>query len=214
MRVWIKQIICQWVPGLRPAKGGAARLAMLLWVIWSVAGSALAESVGETEVCDLRESERRLLELIVNSAAQHREALECQASLVEFARARAEDMASRNYFSHVNPDRFGPNSLLRDAGYALPDSYGGGGSNSVEAIAAGYSNPEVVFRKLLNSSTHRAHLLGEGEFFRVQDQIGVAHAYNPDSDYEDYWVIIIARTQRPDEPRLICTPEPAICFEI
>ena len=37
---------------------------------------------------------------------------------------RALDMGTRRYFSHVNPDGYGPNYLVQQAGYALPSFYG------------------------------------------------------------------------------------------
>ena len=157
--------------------------------------------------CELARNEVRILERLRNHPEQSRQ-------LTEFARMRAREMAREGYFAHVTPDRVGPNAQLKAFGYPLPDLYGGQLANSVESIAAGLTDVEVVWRELLASGPHRRHLLGQAESFREQDEIGIAHHQDPDSDYGDYWVIVIARRERLDEPRYLCTPEPAVCFEI
>ena len=168
----------------------------------------------ETTPCALSEEERTLLDLIKQSDRQERSRLRCNGKLQEFARMRAKDMAERGYFAHVTPDRVGPNELLRDSGYPLPSLYGDALSNSVEAIVGGYADPDTVYAELLASGSHRKHILGEIGFYRSQDEIGLAYVHSPDSEFEDYWVIVIARQERADEPRYLCSPEPAICFKM
>jgi hypothetical protein len=50
---------------------------------------------------------------------------------------RALDMVNRNYFSHTNPDRYGPDYFVRQAGYVLP-SYDQTHltANKIESIAS------------------------------------------------------------------------------
>ncbi len=123
-------------------------------------------------------------------------------------------MAARGQLSHVSGDHRGPNQMLRETGYPLPDQYPDGLANNVESIVGGIESPRAVLDALLASPTHRAHLLGEGPGFAEQDEYGVAYARNIHSPHVDYWVIVIARRARPEDPRLICTPAPATCFPV
>lgn len=174
---------------------------------------ALAPLVGGE--CELTPKERELADLLVNSRQQERTSLVCDAALSAFADFRGRDMIDRNYFSHVTPGRFGPNALLRTAGYELPPDYPGGRGNSIEALAGGLAAPDEVWQALLDSSQHRNHLVGKTESYKEQDRFGIAHVRTnePGRTIQDYWIIIIARETRPDEPDLPCTPAPSICFE-
>ena len=164
--------------------------------------------------CKLAREEARLLALLTEHPGQRRATLRCNPKLHEFARGRAAHMAAQGYFSHVTPDRVGPNEMLKSFGYPLPGLYSGHLANNVEAIAAGLETAEIVFRELLASRSHREHLLAEHPFYQEQDEIGIAHVSDPDSEYGDYWVIVIARRKHPDEPRYLCTPEPSICMAL
>ncbi len=104
--------------------------------------------------------------------------------------------------------------MLRDFGYPLPAQYRGGQSNSVESIAGGIESPQAVWQALIASPAHRPHLLGEGPGFAEQDEFGVAYRRNIHAPHVDYWVIVIARQQTPEDPSLICTPPPAVCFQV
>ena len=163
--------------------------------------------------CSLSGKESALLERIRQHPEQRRSRLRCDASLTAFARSRALDMARRDYFAHVNPDHQGPNLLLKNSGYPLPGYYAGIRANSIESIAGGYADPHTVFDRLMQSESHRAHLLALEAFFEDQDEIGVAHVHAQQSEMEDYWVIVIARRRQPDDPHYVCTPEPVLCIE-
>jgi hypothetical protein len=120
--------------------------------------------------------------------------------LCEVAQARAADLAQRRYFSHVNPDGFGPNRLLRTAGYTLPAAWGDGRrDNFVESISAGYTSADDTWRMWMNSSGHRTHLLGLKSIYREQTNYGIGVYVDPGSRYRCYWVIITA----PPEERSI-----------
>ena len=102
-------------------------------------------------------------------------------------------MANSGYFSHTNLDGNGPNSLVREAGYMLPDSYGMElESNNIESIAAGYENAGDTLVAWINSPGHRTHVFGEIPFHREQVDFGVGFAFNPNSEYGFYWVFISA----------------------
>ena len=121
------------------------------------------------------------------------------------ARARAKDMAVRNYFDHVNPDGVAANYLLRQAGYQLPAWWGTDPTaNYVESIAAGYASASDTWTQWMNSPPHKEHLLGQNSFFATETHYGVGYYYDPNSAYQYYWVVITA----PPPPLEISTPAP------
>ena len=136
----------------------------------------------------------QLTHLMMNHPEQGRSVLHTNACLAQVAQDRAVDMAVRRYFSHVNPSGLGPNVLVSQAGYVLPDFYSKyAGANNVESIAAGYATVEEVWQGWLDSIKHRAHLLGLSSFCAEQTNIGVGYAYSADSDLKHYWVVITAK---------------------
>jgi hypothetical protein len=113
--------------------------------------------------------------------------------IARVARARAQDMADRGYFGHVNPDGVAANYLLRQAGYDLPDWWGNDRSaNYVESIAAGLGSASATWESWMNSPDHRRHILGEDSFYASQKHYGVGFVADPSSRYRYYWVIITA----------------------
>jgi uncharacterized protein YkwD len=103
-------------------------------------------------------------------------------------------MGRRHYFDHVNPEQQGPNYLVRLASYVLPDEYGTArSSNNIESIGAGAREAEVMWNAWMESSKHRTHLLGQGDFHRAQTDYGIGFARVPGSDYQYYWVVITAK---------------------
>src|SRR5687767_12039102 len=89
----------------------------------------------------LNSQEERVATLLTNAYDQHRPFVPVDPILPRVARARAIDLARRNYFDHVNPDGHGPNYLVRQAGYSLPATYDQSArGNKIESIAAGDTN--------------------------------------------------------------------------
>lgn len=187
-------MLLAWTTGLAPFRTGAA-----------------ADSPGLRE-CGLSEEEHQLAALLLGGQ-QDRKSLRCDPALQAFARSRARDMADRGYLSHQTPERVGPNQLLRDSGYPLPPTYRNGLSNNVESLVGGIPSATDVWRVLTTSETHRRHIVGGGPAFAEQDEFGLAYHRDIHSPHVDYWVIIIARRGKWHEPKLVCTPEPAECFE-
>jgi len=175
--------------------------------------SQVAAGDPEPDACELTPPERRMADLLLQ-ASRLRGTLRCRPELSRFASRRARDMARRGYFSHLTPERLGPNQLLRDQGYPLPAAYPGGLANTVESIAGGVRAPEDAWRLLTASASHREHLLGEDPGFADQDEFGIAYYRDIHAPHVDYWVIVIARRSRPAEPDLLCTPQPAECFAL
>jgi hypothetical protein len=106
----------------------------------------------------------------------------------------AKDMADSNYFAHQNPVTLEwPNRMARDAGYVLPPSFADT-QNNIESIAGGTTTAESTLALLLEDAGvpgagHRVHLLATVGFFQLHREIGVGHAYNVNSMYQDYWAI-------------------------
>jgi len=124
---------------------------------------------------------------------QRRPQLIRDETLTRVAMERAQDMARRGYFNHVNPDGIGPNYLLKQAGYPLPEWWSSSRSlNTVESICAGYPTPELAWQSWMHSSPHRTHLLGLHSFYAAETRYGVGFAYNPNSRLKYYYVVITA----------------------
>ncbi|MBL8046082.1 MAG: hypothetical protein JNL09_06050 [Anaerolineales bacterium] len=125
---------------------------------------------------------------------QQRPTLNCDHILEKVARERAQDMGVRAYFNHVNPDGLGPNYLVEQAGYILPNWYSQAlNANNIESIAAGYGTAETAWTGWMNSSGHATHLLGLNSFWAEQIDYGIGYVYVPGSPYGHYWVVITAK---------------------
>jgi len=146
--------------------------------------------------CQPNANEARIAGLMRSDPQQQRPSLTCHPILAQVARERAEDMAARQYFSHINPDGYGPNCLVIMAGYPLPSWYAScPEGNNIESIAGGYSTPDLAWQGWMNSSPHRTHLLGLQPFFAEQVEYGIGYAYDAASPYQHYWVVITARQE-------------------
>lgn len=95
-----------------------------------------------TELCRLTNEQR---------AANNLPALTLSLAITNSAQAHAQDMVTRNFFSHVNPDGLDPFQRLSRDGV----SFGAAGEN----IAAGHSTAASVLNAWMNSSGHRANIL-------------------------------------------------------
>ncbi|MBC7227706.1 MAG: CAP domain-containing protein [Thermoflexales bacterium] len=150
--------------------------------------------IWKSPTCALSPQEAEVARYMIEHSEQQRPSLTCHPILARVARERAEDMARRGYFSHVTPEGYGPNYLVRQAGYVLPSYYDQApDANNIESIAAGYPSASAVWNGWMNSSGHRTHLLGLHPFFAEQVEYGVGYAYLPGSPYGYYWVVITAK---------------------
>jgi len=134
------------------------------------------------------------------SSVEARPKLNWNESLAKAAQMKAEDMASRNYFSHTTPEGYGMNYYINYYGYELP-SYmlASVDLNYFESIAAGSSTGKDAIDMLINdggadneSAGHRRHLLGIHELYAKCYDIGIGMAYNPNSTYKYYWSFLVA----------------------
>jgi hypothetical protein len=143
-------------------------------------------------VSSLKEAE--FARILVQDGGQRRARLTRNPVLDSVARARAWDMALRNYFSHTNPDGLGPNRLVEAAGYHLPAGYDARPvGNDIEAAAAGYGSARQAWGWFMTSPLHRAHLLGLDARGVAQTEFGIGYAWRPQTRYGHYWVVLIAR---------------------
>ncbi len=118
----------------------------------------------------------RFLELINEYRSQNGlPVLDLDSNLQAAAQWLSEDMADKNYFSHI--DSLGRDLLQRlaDFGYTVATTKG-------ENIAAGYATAENVLTGWKNSPGHNANMLNVG--YHV---IGIGLAYASASDYGWYW---------------------------
>lgn len=149
--------------------------------------------VTERDICQLNAEELALANLFQNDPNQQRINMQCDPILAQVARERALDLGVRNYFNHVNPDGYGPNYLVQQAGYILPSFYSQDiDGNNIESIQGGCSTASCAWSSWMNSDGHSKHLLGLSSFFAQQTDFGVGYAYVPNSKYGYYWVIITA----------------------
>jgi hypothetical protein len=159
----------------------------------STDGSALRGAGGEPTQCGLNNEELAVARLMLADGGQQRENPVCNSILAQVARARARDMALRDYFSHTNPDGDGPNLLVREAGYPLPDWYADEqAANNIESIGGGYADPNAVWQGWLGSSGHRPHILGTDSFYADQEAYGIGYYFSGNSKYKHYWVFLSA----------------------
>lgn len=120
-------------------------------------------------------------------------------TLAKVAQAKADDMARRDYMSHVDPDGYGINVMINAAGYSLRSDWCDHVSrNNFESIAAGSQTGKDAIILLLNddgadnaSAGHRRHLLGIDNFWANCYDIGIGMATG--GSYGYYWCIIIAK---------------------
>lgn len=139
--------------------------------------------------CTMSTEEQQLAELIRNAPGQGRAAFTCNPLLATVAAAQARDMATRGYINSIDPEGYGPNYRVRQAGYPLPAYYNGTAiGNNIESIFAGYPSVDEVWAAAVNND----QLYGRGDFWAKQTEFGIAYYCNPASPMGCYWVIITA----------------------
>lgn len=133
------------------------------------------------------------------SYVQPRSELNWSNELAKAAEKKARDMAQRDYFDHVDPEGYGMNYWIVKAGYKLPDDWvSNKSSNNFESIQAGLSSgKEAIMSLILDEGTdppgHRNHLLGIETFWSNCTDIGIGIARDPDSEYEYYTCVLVAK---------------------
>jgi len=126
-----------------------------------------------------------LMRLMIEDRVQMRKSPRCNELVTKVAQARADDMVSSGYFSHVDLRGHGANWYLAQVG-CLPSWYPQDG-NTVESITLNYHTPQASWNALVSSKGHRPHVLGMHPFFAAQVAIGVGWAK---SDWGEVAVVI------------------------
>jgi hypothetical protein len=154
---------------------GASRF---LWMVWL--GLVLPAAPAAT-FAPLA-AETFMASQISAHAEQRRTRLDYHPTLNFIARHKAEDMAKRAYFSHIDPDGFGPNFSAHVAGYQHSYSIAPS-ANSIESIGVRHQNnlsaneaAKMVFESWMNSPPHRTHVLGMSGF-ESQTFYGVGYGF-------------------------------------
>ena len=137
--------------------------------------------------CGFNTEEQTFADIMINDPNQQRAFLVCDPILAQVARDRAFDIGTRNYFSHTNPDGYGPNYLVQQAGYILPSYYNQTlTGNNIEPICGGSSTASDAWNAMMGSNGHRSHLLGLDPFFAEQTDYGIGYDHIPGSIYGHY----------------------------
>ena len=121
-------------------------------------------------------------------------------TLAKAAEAKALDMATRNYFGHVDPDGYGMNYFISKAGYKLDASWlTSKDMNYFESLSAGAPSGEAAIQNLLidagtPSLGHRKHLLGLDDWNSGLIDIGIGYARPvANAPYMSYVCVLICR---------------------
>jgi len=124
----------------------------------------------ETEVAALINTER---------AAHGLSPLGTNGKLIAAARGHSQDMADQCFFSHVGSDGSTLTTRLLDQGYVY--------RCCGEIIAAGFSDAQSVVSAWMNSSGHRAIILGDN-----YTELGVGYVNCSATPYGCYWTVDLA----------------------
>ena len=120
-----------------------------------------------TDTQDVRKMEEEVVRLVNEERAKYGlQPLEISEKLMKTARMKSEDMATRNYYSHTDPD-----------GYTMATNL-----SVDENIYASISTAEEAVTGWMNSEGHRANILNPNYKY-----IGVGYAKNSNSEYTHYW---------------------------
>lgn len=116
---------------------------------------------------EIRAMEEEVVRLVNEERAKYGlQPLQISETLMQSARAKSEDMATRNYSSHTDPN-----------GYTMYKEL-----NVGENIAYGFNKSYNAINWWLNSEGHRANILNPNYKY-----IGVGFAKNSTSEYTYYW---------------------------
>lgn len=101
--------------------------------------------------------------------------------LTQAARAHSQDMATRNFFDHTNPDGLSPTQRAQAAGY---------GGTAGENIAAGYASVDAAHLAWMQSVGHRKNVLSLHANFDSSfhyDEFGPGLALGAGGAYNNYY---------------------------
>ena len=135
-------------------------------------------------VCGQNEHAQKLALLIMGHESQQRTKLQCNELLADIAAQRAMELLDGSM-----SDDLTPNQILTKNGFRFASFYPPVG-NQVEAVTEEEETPENAIEYLARSYKHRDLVLGKGEFFSRQTQMGVGYYKNEHN--ETKYVVLIA----------------------
>ena len=130
-------------------------------------------------------------------AATH--ALIWNDTLAIVAHEKALDMATREYFDHVDPEGNGMNIKIHEAGYLLDSLFiTDRANNFFESLAAGNSSGIEAIQTLiidegLEPPGHRNHLLGITPFYSDCYDVGIGFVKSASAPFSSYCCVLIAK---------------------
>ena len=127
--------------------------------------------------------------LLTADQRQQRPSFGTCAQLEAAAAWKAQDIVTHGYWAHQAANGEWPNATVRRFGCNLPTEYGNTW-NGVESLVAGSPDAVVMFGALAESPSHRVHLFGEVDFYRMQTHVGVACAAG--GRFGWVWCVMIA----------------------
>ena len=110
--------------------------------------------------------------------------LQLNSALSAAAQAKADDMVTRNYWSHTTPDGQQPWSFLESSGY----KYEKAGEN----LAYGFVTSNDAVNGWMNSSTHRTNLLDVN-----YTEVGFGYANSTDYNKSGEETVVVAMYGKP-----------------
>lgn len=126
--------------------------------------------------------------------------LQWNDTLAKVAEAKAYDMANRNYYGHVDPEGFGINHFINEAGYKLNPKWTANKSdNYFESLTANINTGKEAIKYLVQDSLtpslgHRKHLLGLDSWNSTLTDIGIGFVRRDTGGiYKTYICVIIAK---------------------
>jgi uncharacterized protein YkwD len=121
--------------------------------------------------------------------------LQVNATLMNAAQTKAEDMAKKRYFSHYSPDGTSPWNFINDSGYV----YAVAGEN----LAITNESAESVIRGWLSSPSHRENLLSKD-----YADFGMGMARYGDYEGHKDTTVIVALYAKVGSPLVVTGSEP------
>jgi len=158
-------------------------LLVILTSLLQLAGFANSNHV-TNPACGQNAHAQTLASLIMGHEAQQRAELQCNELLAKIAAQRALELVNDSKSEDLTP-----NQILTKNGFKFASFYPPRG-NQVEAVATEVETPKSALDYLIRSYQHRDLVLGNGEFFSRQSQMGVGYYKNEHN--ETQYVVLIA----------------------
>lgn len=160
---------------------------MLLSFSWTAEEVYLTELVNRARANPQAEAQRLSVDLTAGLTSAElaryhaQEPLALNEYLTTAARAHSLDMATRNFFDHINPSGQNPTQRAQAAGY---------GGTAGENIAAGYASVDAAHLAWMQSLGHRKNVLSLHSTFDSSfhyDEFGPGMAMNAGGTYGNYF---------------------------